>query len=93
MAENPVETTIHEIAHCLLHNELEIMHESYSKDIKELEAESTAYFVMRALGLTTGLDKSRGYIQHWFNNFEAIEEKTARRIFGAVDKILKAGRV
>ena len=41
------------------------------------------------LGLL-GLAESRGYIQNWLQG-QSIPEKSAQRIFGAADKILKAG--
>jgi hypothetical protein len=41
------------------------------------------------LGLP-GLIESRGYIQSWLSGSE-ITDKSAQRIFGAADKILKAG--
>jgi hypothetical protein len=37
-----------------------------------------------------GLIESRGYIQNWLDGSE-ISDKSAQRIFGAADKILKAG--
>lgn len=94
LAAIPVKTTLHEIAHCIMHNELETLHENFGRDIKELEAEAVAYFVCKTLNLCTDeqLASSRAYIQTWFNNFAAIQEKTAQRIFSAVDKILKAGK-
>jgi hypothetical protein len=36
------------------------------------------------------MEESRGYIQHWLNG-EEFPEKSARRVFAAADKILKAG--
>jgi hypothetical protein len=43
------------------------------------------------LGLP-GEVESRGYIQHWLDG-QTIDDKSAKRIFGAADKILKAGSV
>jgi hypothetical protein len=60
-----------------------------SRNIREVEAESVALICCEALGLP-GAEFSRGYIQHWGSE---IPEKSARRIFTAADKILKAGRV
>ena len=48
--------------------------------------------VCDALGLD-GQEYSRGYIQRWMGQTsDGIPEKSARRIFSAADKILKAGR-
>ena len=41
------------------------------------------------LGLP-GMEESRGYIQSWLDGKE-FPEKSARRVFAAADKILKAG--
>jgi hypothetical protein len=59
------------------------------KDIREVEAESVAYILCSVLDLP-GLIESRGYIQSWLSGSE-ITDKSAQRIFGAADKILKAG--
>jgi len=59
------------------------------KDIREVEAESVAYILCSVLNLP-GLIESRGYIQGWLSGSE-ITDKSAQRIFGAADKILKAG--
>jgi hypothetical protein len=60
------------------------------RDIREVEAESVAYICCTMLGLP-GLAECRGYIQSWLNG-ASITDKTAQRIFGAAEKILKAGR-
>jgi hypothetical protein len=59
-------------------------------DVKEVEAESVAYILVSLLGLP-GQEESRGYIQHWLNNGQ-VSEKQSQRIFGAVEKIFKAGQ-
>jgi hypothetical protein len=64
--------------------------ETTPRDIREVEAESVAYICCSILGLP-GLHESRGYIQHWLAGNE-IGDKTAQRIFGTAEKILKAGR-
>jgi hypothetical protein len=60
------------------------------RDIKEVEAESVAYIVISILGLE-GQVESRGYIQNWLQS-STISDKSAQRIFGTVEKILKAGK-
>jgi len=94
IAAHPERTLLHEMAHVVLghttEGELNDMGERTPKDIRELEAEATAMLCCAALNLG-GLDESRGYIQNWYRGSE-VPEASARRIFGAVDSILKAGR-
>ena len=61
--------------------------------IKELEAESVAMLVLDALGDSESAVFCRGYIQHWLKsgNVTSVPEASAKRIFAAADKILKAG--
>jgi hypothetical protein len=61
------------------------------KNLREVEAESVAMLLCESLGLT-GADFCRGYIQNWLDG-EPIPEKSAQKIFGAADRILKAGRM
>lgn len=93
VAQYPHKTRIHEIAHCLLHKDDNAVFadvEVLPRDIKEVEAESVAYIVISILGLE-GQVESRGYIQNWLQS-STITDKSAQRIFGAVEKILKAGK-
>jgi antirestriction protein ArdC len=88
----PHKTLFHELAHVTLGHTLEHElsdSEHTPKDIKEVEAESVAYILCQLLGLP-GEVESRGYIQHWLDGQE-INDKSAKRIFSAADKILKAG--
>ena len=90
----PHKTLFHELAHVTLGHTLEhelTDSEHTPKDIKEVEAESVAYILCQLLGLP-GEVESRGYIQHWLDG-QTIDDKSAKRIFGAADKILKAGSV
>jgi hypothetical protein len=90
----PHKTRFHELAHVVLGHCAETTlsdSDRTPKDIREVEAESVAYILCSLLGLP-GLDESRGYIQHWLSG-NAIPEKSAQRIFGAADKIIKAGAV
>jgi len=94
LAFDPFKTTCHEIGHCLLHAEQSLMGDSETlpKDIKEIEAELTAYLVMCALGHTQNLSSSRAYIQHWNAN-QGSEKARYAKVFSAADSILKAGRL
>lgn len=94
VAANPEKTTFHEIAHVLLHADAGNLWDDDSrlpKDVREVEAELTAYLVSASLGLIEKLDESRGYIQHWLKDSTKDKVRFAK-VFGAVDKILKAGR-
>ena len=98
VAVNPVamfphKTLFHELAHVVLgHTSEGALHddERTPRDIREVEAESVAYICCSILGLS-GLVEARGYIQHWLSGNE-ITDKSAQRIFGAAERILKAGR-
>lgn len=97
LAMNPAKTLFHEIAHCLLHSEQARMDDAadLSRDLAEVEAESVAYLCCAVLDLP-GLMEARGYVQDWLAgsgcDAEAFTDKHARRVLGAVDKILKAGK-
>lgn len=89
----PHKTLFHELAH------VELGHtgrgevndsEGVPRSLAEVEAESVALIVCESLGLP-GADCARGYIQNWLDR-ESIPEKSAGRIFGAADRILRAGR-
>ena len=62
--------------------------------LREAEAEATALLLLATLDLP-GQEYCRGYIQSWLNGEglgeEGIGEASARRIFGAADKILRGG--
>ena len=93
VAQLPHKTRFHELAHVALGHTTEMTmsdSERTPRDIREVEAESVAYICCSILGLK-GLEESRGYIQHWLSGNQ-ITDKTAQRIFGTAEKILKAGR-
>jgi antirestriction protein ArdC len=93
VAALPHKTRFHEMAHVVLGHTTEGLmadSEHTPKDIREVEAESVAYILCKALNLA-GDQESRGYIQHWLGSQE-ISDKSAQRIFSAADKILKAGK-
>ena len=95
LAVEPIKTLCHEIAHCLLHSEQGRIEDGpeLTRSLAEVEAESVAYLCCAVLGCGN-LEASRGYIQHWMQDASAeqVTEKHARRILGAADRILKAGR-
>jgi hypothetical protein len=66
-----------------------------TRSIKELEAEATAMLVLDALGEKDMAVYNRGYIQHWLEvgGVTEVPEDSAKRIFAAADKILKAGQL
>ena len=92
VAALPHKTRFHELAHVVLGHTVEQAmqdNDMTPRDIREVEAESVAYILCSVLDLP-GLIESRGYIQNWLSGGE-ISDKSAQRIFGASDKILKAG--
>jgi len=93
LAALPHKTFFHELAHSILHaSEAEIIDsERTPKSLREVEAEAVAMLACESLGFACS-EYCRGYIQGWLQG-ESIPEKSAQRIFGAADRILKAGRV
>jgi hypothetical protein len=91
LAFDPLKTSFHEIAHVLLHPNLTSDHEALRRDVKEIEAELTAYLVKMSLGHTANLEFSRGYIQNWMAD-TTLEKVRFPKVFAAADTILKAGR-
>ena len=90
LAALPMKTTLHELAHVLLHaGEALGDTDQLPRNLKEVEAEAVAFLVSDALGLE-GAEYSRGYIQNWLGT-EEVPEASARRIFHAADQILRAG--
>jgi len=93
VAALPHKTTVHELAHVVLgHTSEGTLSDSDTtpRDVREVEAEGTAYLVCAALGLP-GAAESRGYLQHWAHG-EKISERSAQRIFSAAGAILRAGQ-
>jgi hypothetical protein len=89
----PHRTLFHEMAHVVLGHTAESQmtdDERTPRNIREVEAEAVALICCESLGLP-GAEHSRGYIQHWLVK-ETISEKSAQRVFGAADRILRAGR-
>jgi antirestriction protein ArdC len=89
----PHKTLFHEMAHVELLHTLESSFndsEQTPRNLREVEAESVALILCESLELP-GADYCRGYIQNWLEG-DVIPEKSAQRIFGAADRILKAGK-
>lgn len=99
----PQKTLLHELAHVALRHTAKAedgadMH----RGLAEFEAETTAYLVAKELELVDwNPAESRAYIQNWLanaghdpegSNGSAFDEKNIQRIFGAVNRILLAGR-
>lgn len=92
LAPNKEATLFHEVAHLVLGHLTENVSDmvdsnklSYSE--AEVEAEAVALLLLDTFGLD-GQAESRDYIQGYGNT---ITEKTAKRIFIATNKIVKAG--
>lgn len=94
MAYASYKTTIHEMAHCLLHSEEEKILDGQALDrsVKEFEAETAAYLVCCSLGKFDHLEYSRGYIRGWIDRSD-VEEKNFQRAFDAANQVLKAGAI
>lgn len=94
VAELPHKTLFHELAHVVLghtQNASVTDNEQIPRNLMEVEAESVALLLCESLQMR-GAEYCRGYIQGWLAG-EPIPEKSAQRIFGAADRILKAGRI
>ena len=89
----PHKTRFHELAHVLLGHTAEGQQsdgEVTPRNLRECEAECVALLCCAALQLP-GLEESRGYIQHWWGEGNAIPEKSAQQILKTADRILKSG--
>lgn len=78
-----LKTLCHEVAHSILH----ATDEGSSRSTKEVEAESTAFVVMHALGLDTS-DYSFGYVASWSNGDTRVIRGVAERVQKAAKEIL-----
>lgn len=95
LAELPLKTLFHEVAHNILHLEGDeefIDDVTAKKNLKEVEAEGTALCVSLALGLQENVPYCVGYIKNWLGEGNEIPVDSIKRIFRATDKILKAGQ-
>lgn len=91
VAQLPAKTQFHELAHLVIGHTHEPPNERTPKDLREVEAEAVALLCCEALNLP-GAEFCRGYIQSYWPKGTPIPEANAKRILGAADKILKAGR-
>jgi len=91
VAGMPLKTTLHELAHVLLHSDNGQADDQAElpPNLQEVEAEAVTLLLTEALGLP-GADYCRGYLQSWLDVSE-IPDANARRIFAAADRILRAG--
>jgi hypothetical protein len=93
IAALPAKTLFHELAHVVLGHTTESDFqddEITPRNLREVEAEAVAMLLCEALGLS-GAEFCRGYIQNWLEG-DVIQEKSAQKIFGTADRILRAGR-
>jgi len=67
-----IATIVHEITHAKLHD-INIIAESKSNEVKEIESESIAYVVCQRLGIETGAN-SFGYLASWSNHDPEMKE-------------------
>lgn len=90
-----VKTLAHEIGHALLHDPEVPATKEWTRGLKELEAESTAYVICAALGMDTG-DYSFGYVAGWAGGapeaIRGIKDSTSR-IQKAATAVLKTFEV
>jgi hypothetical protein len=97
VAVHPMKTMFHELAHIVLGHTTDTEHTEHDKrGIKEFQAEAVAYLLANELELVEwDASESRAYIQTWLSGTgsnDDITDSQIRSIFGAVNKILKAGR-
>lgn len=93
VAQLPEKTFLHEVAHIVLGHTAEkelTDNEDTPRSLEEVEAEAVALVCGEALEFP-GAEYCRGYIQHWLT-IDELPESSAKRILGAADRILKAGR-
>jgi hypothetical protein len=92
IAAMPHKTLFHELAHIELGHTAESNFkdsEITPKNLREAEAEAVALLLCESLELP-GAEYCRGYMQSWLKG-DVIPEKSAQKIFGAADRILRAG--
>lgn len=82
-----LKTLFHEITHSLLHSKEAMDTEWCNTNVKECEAESTAYVVMHSLGYNTE-EYSLGYLAGWEGQETDLIKKSIERITRTADKIL-----
>ena len=80
-----LKTLAHEVAHSLLHS----TDEGDTRETKEVEAESTAFVVLSALGIDAS-GYSFGYIASWSRGSKVTVKAVAGRVQKAAHQILEA---
>jgi hypothetical protein len=83
--DHQVKTMIHELAHGLLH--CDRSDEDVTRAVAEVEAESTAYVVCKALDIDTEC-YSFGYVAVWSGGDSEVVEKSGTRVARAAKTIL-----
>lgn len=81
-----VKTLVHELAHVRLHDPAEAHHH---RGVAEVEAESVAYVVCSAAGLTSA-DYSLPYVARWADGDPAVVRRTAERVVTTAHAVLTA---
>lgn len=91
VAENPMKTMFHELAHILLgHTDKQVDDtQILAKDLKEFQAESVALICAACIGQTDELKYSLGYIQNWWVPKE-LDKKMIEKLFSVSNKIISA---
>lgn len=96
VAMHPEKTRFHELGHVVLGHTLPWLRAEYAthRGVMEFQAEGTAYICMNELERMdeAAASHSRGYIRHWLQD-EQPPEQAIRQVFGAADRILRAGRL
>lgn len=95
-----IKTTIHEIAHSILHNRVNGTDQEATHREKEVEAESVAFTVCSYLGLDTS-DYSFGYVSGWSAGQELKElqgkmeliRKTSHEIITGIESEIQSRRM
>lgn len=95
-AENPLKTTLHEVAHIILgHTTDKLTFNTKERAIQEIEAEGVSYLVSIICGASEdSLIKTRGYIQHYLKVLDKEEKEDKKKlvyqnIIKASEQILK----
>jgi len=94
VAAHPMKTLFHELGHIVLGHTSDEQIAEYSshRGIKEFQAEAVAYLLAHELDLTDwDASESRAYVRGWLRGGE-VSDKDIRQVFGAVSRILTAGR-
>ena len=89
-AENPLKTTLHEVAHIILgHTTDKLTFNAKERAIQEIEAEGVSYLVSIICGASEdSLTKTRGYIQHYLKVLDKEETEDKKKI--VYQNIIKA---